>query len=79
MKSSSNPKPGSRKQAGRDASPKRGPTSKRGPGRPKSLTPCPYCERLYGAVEFRLHIVKCRKNSEGGKKAVKGTMGGKKF
>lgn len=78
MKSSSNPSSKPRKPK-RGHTPDRAPAPRRGPGRPKSPTPCPYCERLYGAVEFRLHIVKCRKNSGGSKKAVKGTGVNKRF
>jgi hypothetical protein len=30
-------------------------------GRPKTLTPCPYCRAKLGAREFRAHVNKCPK------------------
>jgi hypothetical protein len=34
---------------------------KRGVGRPKLLTPCPFCRREFGVVQLREHLVECRK------------------
>jgi hypothetical protein len=30
-------------------------------GRPKVLTPCPFCRKLYGARQLRGHFPKCPK------------------
>lgn len=35
--------------------------AKKKTGRPPVLQPCPWCQREFGTVAYRAHIVKCTK------------------